>query len=57
MKSHREAGESCVLRGIVNDKVWLAQSVIVVKDAPQESVLVLLPGWVPPRLPQGWRVV
>ena len=33
-----------MLRGIVRDQVWLAQSVIVVKDAPQETVLLLLPG-------------
>ena len=44
MKNCREAGESCVLRGIVNNQVWLAQSVIVVKDGPEETVLVLLPG-------------
>jgi protein associated with RNAse G/E len=37
-------GESCVLRGIVNRQVWLAQSVIVVKDSPEETVLLLLPG-------------
>ena len=41
---HRAVGESCVLRGIVNNQVWLAQSVIVVKDEPQETVLLLLPG-------------
>lgn len=39
-----EVGESCVLRGIVNNQVWLAQSVIVVKDEPKETVLLLLPG-------------
>lgn len=39
-----EAGESCVLRGIVNQQVWLAQSVIVVKDEPDETLLLLLPG-------------
>src|SRR5512136_1474374 len=44
MKNYWEAGKSCVLRGIVNNQVWLAQSVIVVKDAPQETVLLLLPG-------------
>jgi protein associated with RNAse G/E len=37
-------GESCVLRGIVNDQVWLAQSVIVVKDEPDETILLLIPG-------------
>lgn len=44
MNKFRELGESCVLRGIVNNQVWLAQSVIVVQDAPQETVLLLLPG-------------
>jgi hypothetical protein len=39
-----ETGESCVLRGIVNNQVWLAQSVIVVKDKPEETVLLLMPG-------------
>lgn len=37
-------GECCVLRGIVNNQVWLAQSVIVVKDTENETVLLLLPG-------------
>jgi protein associated with RNAse G/E len=40
----REAGESCAIRYIVDGRVWLAQSVIVVKDGPQASVLLLLPG-------------
>jgi hypothetical protein len=44
MKAHWKAGKSCVLRGIVNARVWLAQSVLVVKDCPQETVLALLPG-------------
>jgi hypothetical protein len=57
MKNHWEAGESCVLRGIVNNQVWLAQSVIVVKDAPQETVLLLLPGarCAFPQGYAGWR--
>jgi hypothetical protein len=38
------AGESCVLRGVVNNQVWLAQSVIVVKDKPKGTVLLLMPG-------------
>jgi len=37
-------GENCVLRGVVNHQVWLAQSVIVVKDGPEETILLLLPG-------------
>ena len=44
MENYWEAGETCVLRGIVNHQVWLAQSVIVVKDGPTESALLLLPG-------------
>lgn len=39
-----QIGDNCVLRGLVNHQVWLAQSVIVVKDEPQETVLLLLPG-------------
>ena len=37
-------GESCALRGIVNGQVWLVQSVIVVRDKPEETILLLLPG-------------
>ena len=44
MKAYRNAGENCVLRGIVNNQVWLAQSVIVVNDREDETVLLLLPG-------------
>jgi protein associated with RNAse G/E len=42
--SYRQLGETCVLRGIVNHQVWLAQSVTVVKDQPGETVLLLTPG-------------
>jgi protein associated with RNAse G/E len=44
LKNFWGAGESCVLRGIVNHQVWLAQSVIVVKDEPAQTALLLLPG-------------
>jgi protein associated with RNAse G/E len=44
LKNFWKAGESCVLRGIVNRQVWLAQSVVVVKDGPQQTVLLLMPG-------------
>jgi hypothetical protein len=44
VNDYRGVGESCVLRGIVNHQVWLAQSVIVVKDGQDETVLLLLPG-------------
>jgi protein associated with RNAse G/E len=37
-------GDNCVLRGIVDGQVWLAQSVIVVKDEPDETILLLTPG-------------
>ena len=44
MNHYWQPGENCVLRGIVNHQVWLAQSVIVVKDEPDETILLLLPG-------------
>jgi hypothetical protein len=44
MTNYWEAGESCVVRGIVNNRVWMAKSVIVVKDKPDETVLLLIPG-------------
>ena len=44
MEAYRKEGESCLLRGIVHDRVWLAQSVIVVRDGADETVLLLLPG-------------
>lgn len=44
MTNYQEMGASCVLRGIVNDRVWLARSVLVVKDQPDETILLLMPG-------------
>ena len=44
MTEYRTAGESCVLRGVVNNQVWLAESVIVVEDKPEETVLLLMSG-------------
>ena len=44
METYRKEGQSCALRGIVNGQVWLAQSVIVVRDGANETVLLLLPG-------------
>ena len=41
---YRQPGETCALRGIFREKVWLVQSTIVVKDGPAETVLLLLPG-------------
>lgn len=58
MKFRWEIGDSCALRGIVNNQVWLAQSVIVVKDEPQETILLLLPG-AQCAFPEGywrWRI-
>jgi len=37
-------GDNCVIRGLVNNQVWMAKSVIVVKDQPEETVLLLIPG-------------
>ena len=44
MKSRWTREDSCVLRGVVNSRVWLAQAVIVVKDEPEETILLLPPG-------------
>jgi hypothetical protein len=37
-------GETSVLRGIFNERVWLAQSVIILKDTLEETILLLMPG-------------
>ncbi len=44
MSEYWKAGDHCVIRGIVNRQVWMAKSVIVVKDRPEETVLLLIPG-------------
>ena len=44
MENYRKAGDNCVLRGIFDNQVWLAQSVIVVRDEATQTVLLLLPG-------------
>ena len=44
MKTRWNPGDSVVLRGIVNERVWSARSVIVVKDDLEETILLLLPG-------------
>jgi protein associated with RNAse G/E len=44
MSKYWAVGDNCVLRGIVNNQVWMAKSVIVVKDKPEETVLLLIPG-------------
>ncbi len=38
-----DPGETAVLRGVVNNRVWLAQSTLVVKDTAAETILLLLP--------------
>jgi len=37
-------GDQIVLRGMYNQQPWHVQSVIVVKDSPEEVALLLLPG-------------
>ena len=37
-------GSTAVIRGIIDGKLWLAQSVTVVQDSPSETVLLLRPG-------------
>ena len=37
-------GDNAAIRGMINGRLWLMQSVIVVKDTPQETVLLLAPG-------------
>jgi hypothetical protein len=37
-------GDCVALRGIANERVWLAQSVIVVQDTTEETILLLTPG-------------
>lgn len=39
-----KTGEEIAWRGIYRDRVWHAQTVIVVKDTAEETVTVLLPG-------------
>ena len=46
-------GDSVALRGIVNGRLWLAQSVVVVKDTDEETLLLLTPG-AQCAYPDGW---
>lgn len=39
-----QTGDHCVYRGIADNRVWSAQSVIVVKDSPDETILLQEPG-------------
>jgi protein associated with RNAse G/E len=42
--NYYNAGDHCVLRGIVYKKVWIVQSMIVVEDNENRTALLLLPG-------------
>ncbi len=44
MDNYWKPGDSAVLRGVFNARVWAAQAVRVVKDTPTETVLLLVPG-------------
>lgn len=44
MGQYRSPGDECLLRGVVHDRVWAAQSVVVEKDTAEETVLSLVPG-------------
>ncbi len=37
-------GDSVAFRGIYNQRVWIVESALVVKDSEEETVLALLPG-------------
>ena len=37
-------GSNVAIRGVVHNRVWVARSVIVVQDLPEETVLALIPG-------------
>ena len=39
-----KSGDHISLRGILDNKVWLATAVIVVKDSHDETILLQLPG-------------
>jgi protein associated with RNAse G/E len=55
MSDYWKPGESCVLRGIYNKRVWSALSLLVVHDSSDETILLLLPG-AQCALPEGyWR--
>jgi len=44
MPDYYKEGNRCVLRGIYDNKIWIASSVIIVKDSQKETILLLLPG-------------
>jgi hypothetical protein len=44
MGQYRNPGDECLFRGVIHGRVWAAQSVLVEKDAADETVLSLVPG-------------
>lgn len=44
MAGNFNTGEHCILRGIIYNKVWIVQSMIVIEDNKERTVLLLLPG-------------
>jgi hypothetical protein len=44
MPGYYPEGGRCVFRGIVDRRIWIAQAVIVVRDGPEETALLLSPG-------------
>ncbi len=46
-------GDAVALRAPINGRIWLAQSVIVVKDSVQETIVLLTPG-AECVYPDGW---
>lgn len=46
MNPHKlwQPGASTLIRGVIDGGVWTAQSVFVVKDQPDETILALIPG-------------
>lgn len=47
-----EPGARVVRRGIANGAVWIVHTMLVVSDAPEQTVLLLVPG-APCRIPSG----
>jgi hypothetical protein len=44
MPEYRKPGETCAIRGVIDGKVWLVQTMIVVEDNAEETILLLVPG-------------
>ncbi len=41
---YRSPGSEALLRGVYRGKVWLVQSVVIVRDSPDEALVMLEPG-------------